>query len=380
MTRRKAHLHHQLAFCALIVFVSGIAFAHSRKGAPPASTELKRAAAGIRSLQAWYNPATGLYRTTGWWNSANAITVLARFAEASRSSKYDSVFSNTLTAAQTGADGAKGFINKYYDDEGWWALAWINAYDLTRDQRYLSMAESIFSNMTTGWDDVCSGGIWWNKDRHYKAAIANELFLSVAAHLANRDAANRKEYLTWANREWQWFAASGLINPQNLVNDGLGTSTSKTPDGACHNNGLTTWSYNQGVILGGLVELSRLNADPSLPRAAEKIATAATTLLADRNGILHDPCEPKCGADGVQFKGIFVRNLGMLQLAYPDPQYSAFIVKNADSIWKAAQGPGHLFGEVWSGPFSGANAGTQSSALDALVAAVKIAMAPAPHS
>ena len=82
--------------------------------------------------------------------------------------------------------GFPGFLNKYYDDEGWWALAWIDAYDLTHEKRYLAMSQSIFDDMAGGWDEACCGGIWWSKDRKYKNEIANELFLSVAAHLANR--------------------------------------------------------------------------------------------------------------------------------------------------------------------------------------------------
>ena len=86
------------------------------------------------------------------------------------------------------------------------SLAWIDVYDLTQEQRYLPMAASIFADMANGWDSTCGGGIWWSKDRNYKNAIANELFLSVAAHLAARtsDPANRAQYLAWAHKEWDW--------------------------------------------------------------------------------------------------------------------------------------------------------------------------------
>jgi predicted alpha-1,6-mannanase (GH76 family) len=344
----------------------------------PANSYLQYATNAAQKLQTWYTPPTGLYQSTGWWNSANAITVLVDYARASKSKQYTSVFANTFSAAQK---ANPAFLNNFYDDEGWWALAWIDAYDLTRNRKYLSMAESIFADMAASWDDTCGGGIWWSKDRKYKNAIANELFLSVAAHLANRTSgAKRSRYLNWSNKEWSWFRVSGMMNSKNLINDGLGKSEGQTKGVGCTNNGRTTWSYNQGVILGGLAELSVANRDPSLIQSAQKIATAATSLLVDSKGVLHDPCEPRCGADGVQFKGIFVRNLNLLNETQPRAAYRSFVVTNADAIWNEAQGPNFQLGEVWSGPFIVGNAGSQSSALDALVAAASMQMSHLPES
>ncbi len=328
---------------------------------PPADTPLKQQAAfGIGTLQSWYEENTGLYRTAGWWNSANAITVLADYSRLVKSKAYYPVFANSL---QQAPHKYKGFLNDYYDDEGWWALAWIDAYDLTHKREYLDTAQSIFTDMTGGWDATCGGGIWWSKDRKYKAAIANELFLSVAAHLAKRaPKPQRTQALEWAKKEWAWFQQSGMINAQGLVNDGLDTAT-------CGNNGKKTWSYNQGVVIGGLAELSRQYGEKAVLVPAAAIASAATTRLVDSDGILQDGCEPKCGDDGVQFKGVFLRNLADLQKRAPRHSYQAFASKNAQSIWTRSQGPGYQFGQAWSGPFSTGDAGSQSSALDALVAA-----------
>ena len=350
---------------AKVVLIALLLWPHSGTSGPApsdpqvATNFLADSAVGIRALQVWYIRDTGLWSTTNWWNAANAVTVLAHYSQLSGSSEFRRAIANTFRRNAGGK-----FLNQYYDDEGWWALAWAGAYESSRDARYLQMAELIFADMAKGWDDTCGGGIWWKKDRHYKNAIANELFLSAAAKLASlvRDAHRRTVYLEWAKREWQWFAASGMINSQNLVNDGL--------DSACRNNHRNTWTYNQGVILGGLSLLSKETADAKLMEQAKSIAMAAITRLTDQDGILHDSCEPNCGADGVQFKGIFARNLAVLERAAPERQFRAFLKTNAESIWRN-QGTYHQFGVVWSKNSDPKNAATQVSALDALLAAAE---------
>ncbi len=346
--------------CNLIFFILLAASAVTRAQTPTPSITLGHAEHGIDTLQSWYDQGTGLYKTTGWWNSANALTVLVDDARLQKTDRYNATLANTFQAAQT---KFKGFLNDYYDDEGWWALAWVDAYDLTQKPEYLAMAASIFENMSGGWDPTCGGGIWWSKERKYKAANANELFLSVAAHLAVRaNGTDRKKYANWARKEWKWFHKSGMINAQGLVNDGLDTAT-------CKNNGKTTWTYNQGVVIGGLAELQKVKKDKKQMQAATGIADATLTHLADAKGVLHDSCEPKCGSDGVQFKGIFMRNLVQLNRAAPDSRFATFAATNAASIWDSDQGLGFQFGEVWSGPFGSATAATQTSALDAILAA-----------
>jgi len=357
-----------VAFCILAMLVptgcGGAIFPTANPGSTvtAAQSYAQQAASGIQTLQQWYQPSSGLYASpSGWWNSANSITVLANYERVSGDASYYSVIANTFTAAQ-GAHAK--FINDFYDDDGWWALAWIDAYDVTGNPAYLSMAETIFTAITAGWDSTCGGGVWWSTSRTYKNAIPNELFLSIAAKLANRTSGSvSASYLDWAQQEWTWFKNSGMINAQNLINDGLNSSNSN----ACTNNGRTTWTYNQGVILGGLVELYRADNDPTLLPQAEAIANAAIAHLA-QNGILTDPGSLS-GGDAPQFKGVFLRNLMALYVADPDPRYQAFADANAKSIVAIDQGPSCEFGALWQGPFDSADATRQTSALDALIAA-----------
>ncbi len=316
-------------------------------------------AAGMAALQLFYNLSTGLWNSTNWWNSANALETTIDYSMVTNTRTYQGNIFNTFEKNKPSQ-----FLNPWFnDDEGWWAITWIKAYDLTGETRYLTMAKTIFNDMKQGWDSTCDGGVWWHKKRQYKNAITNELFLTIAARLHLRTPGDKGagSYLDWAEREWKWFKNTKLINQANLVNDGL--------DNDCKNNGQTTWTYNQGVILGGLVDLYKSTHDRDLLTQAHAIAQAAITHLSP-NGVLQEPCDPaKCGDDAPQFKGIFMKNLAYLYQTSPKPEYKKFIAENARSIWWQSRNHLNQFGFSWADEFDLADAARQSAALDTLNAA-----------
>jgi hypothetical protein len=219
-----------------------------------------------------------------------------------------------------------------------------------------------------------------------KNAIANEIFLQVAAGLHERTPGDTV-YRDWALREWAWFQGTGMLTGSHLVVDGLA--------GCKPDMNSPTWTYNQGMLIGGLVSLARMTGRKAPLATAERIADA---VMADPDlsphGILREPCEPAdCGLDGPMFKGIFMKNLKLLsdqvgragqpvlsqvgragelvpgqvgRAGLPGSgSYQAYIRQNATAVWSHDR-RGDEFGLRWSGPFDSASTARQASALDIL--------------
>jgi hypothetical protein len=73
-----------------------------------------------------------------------------------------------------------------------------------------------------------------------------------------------------------------------------------------------------------------------------------------------------------QFKGVFLRDLVLLNNADPKPQYKAFAEVNAKSILAKDQADGHKFGVSWQGPFDSADGTRQTSAIDVFLAVLEM--------
>jgi predicted alpha-1,6-mannanase (GH76 family) len=169
------------------------------------------------------------------------------------------------------------------------------------------------------------------------------------------------------------FEQSQLQTPEGLFMDGLNAPACQ---GATWHG--ATFTYNQGVILGALIEMD-------VPKELAKHIANAVVLSPKfiRDGVLFEPGEDApggcSGGDCPQFKGIFMRNLGALERVLPDEDpdkavYERFIRTSAEALWQRDRDEAWgvpRFGAHWYGPVSGdLNAATQASAVGALVAAM----------
>jgi predicted alpha-1,6-mannanase (GH76 family) len=314
------------------------------------------AAASVTALMQYFNPSTGRWSSTLSWQDANALTTVIDYLQRSGDSTYAYAISDLYNDNKSA-----GFTDAYIDDDGWWGLAWLKAYQYTGNSAYLSAAENQDNVMSQYWDSTCGGGLWWSTAKASKNAIENELYLELSAALHNTLSGDTT-YLSRAQQEWSWFAGTGLINSSNLINDGLNSS--------CKNNGNPTYTYNQGVILAGLSQLDIATGNAALLTTASNIATAATSHLVS-NGVLADPCEPNgCASDGYSFKGIFARDLGEFARATGTTAYNAFLARQASSIQASDTNGDGQSGLYWAGPLADLVYPNQQSAADAFTAAL----------
>lgn len=213
-----------------------------------------RARAAADALMASYHTNEGWWPGS-WWKTAVALTSLIDFAERTGRRDYEWVIARTFERNQgvfpagvRSSDAIEGhFISRAIDDAAWWAMAWLAAYDHTGERRYLDEAVTITDYVRQYWDPgMCGGGVLWDRERTYKNAVTNGLYLWLTASLHQRIAGDT----VWGARATtiaNWYLASGMINSSGLVNDGL--------TAACANNDQTVWGYNQGLAIGAFTQL-----------------------------------------------------------------------------------------------------------------------------
>jgi Glycosyl hydrolase family 76 len=108
----------------------------------------------------------------------------------------------------------------WFDDNGWWGLAFVNAYRATGTRRYLVDAERALRYIAAvGWDPR-GGGIWWNTRHPYKAgeALASGALLATLLYEQTRSPfalAQAGRFMAWANTGG-FSAADGLYAGSSL--------------------------------------------------------------------------------------------------------------------------------------------------------------------
>ena len=145
----------------------------------------------------WWWSAIALYALTDFAEQAPSATITVDSIKAALAHTYATICGAACPSSPNPpwSGGGQGnlpvnFANRYYDDTGWWALTWANAYRLTGNPRYLYLAEELWSFLTRfAWSKSCGGALIQHEGKNRRGVsstqdtTSNVLYLRLSAWL-----------------------------------------------------------------------------------------------------------------------------------------------------------------------------------------------------
>lgn len=314
-------------------------------GNTPTYEWVKIADSAQSSLNYFWSASGKFYLTSNtspdwgnYWPNAHALDVLVDAYIRNPSPSVKTRMDDFLVGVK--AKNGNSWLNYYYDDMEWMALACLRAYQATNDVKYKDITDILWTDIKNGWSNDLGGGIWWRKDNSSKNTPSNMPAAILAARLYK--VFNNADDLEWAKKIYDW-QKSVLYEPgTGWVYDNIEKNATK--------NMVWKFTYNQGTFLGAALELFKLTNNSSYHAdavAAADFAVSSGHLVS--NGILKD----EGGGDGGLFKGVFVRYFTRLIIngnLSPDKKKNciAFLKKNGETLWSKGTNKGLiLFGSAW---------------------------------
>jgi uncharacterized protein YyaL (SSP411 family) len=160
--------------------------------------------------------------------------------------------------------------NAYMDDNGWWGLAYLDAYRATGNKTWLTWAARALRYMdVVGWDTKGGGGMWWDADQHKKTSEGLAAATLIAADLYR--ITHRKPYLALAKKYLAWANAKTVNRRQGNL---YGRSDTDP----------TVMNYVEGMFVAAHAELCTATKMKAYCAKARKLANASLVqfpILAD---------------------------------------------------------------------------------------------------
>jgi hypothetical protein len=169
--------------------------------------------------------------------------------------------------------------DKYYDDNAWMVLTFMEAYQLTHEQKYLDRAQATLAFVLSGWDDKIGGGIWWHekhKDDAKNTCVNAPAAVGCIAVARFRDTAAD---IDWAKRIVAW--TTGHLQDS----DGLFFDHQKVSTGNIVRGKLT---YNTALMIRANLGLYRATGQAQYLAEARRIDHAAAFFMDRRTGSYRD--------------------------------------------------------------------------------------------
>jgi predicted alpha-1,6-mannanase (GH76 family) len=292
----------------------------------------------------YYNNANPNDNRFGYWPQAHALDVLIDAYLRTNNNTYVTYMNDWFVGVKI--KNGNTFLNEYYDDMEWNALAMNRAYHATNDVKWKNESLVVWNDIKTGWNETMRGGIAWKKTQTgYKNTPANAPACILAARLYIDT--NDPDYITWAKKIYAWEKATLVNATTGLVYDGINANN----DGLIQTSPGWNFTYNQGTFIGAALELYLITKDNAYLQDAIRTAnTMITDNIMSPAGIM----KATDNGDGGLFNGIAVRYLTLLILNNDLPlatrdKYVAYLKTNAETLWiKGTEHPKIIFNSNWN--------------------------------
>ncbi len=175
--------------------------------------------------------------------------------------------------------------DKYYDDNEWLAITFLEAYSVTGEPGYARRGAETVKFVLSGWDETyLRGGLWWHESHEKKVRAKNTCANAPAAVACLRLArisqtADAKELIVMAQKITDWTVAN-LQLPNALFAD------TKNIEGDGMNRASLT--YNSALMVRALLGLYQVTGKTAYLQNARRIAVAADSLLDKKTGAYRD--------------------------------------------------------------------------------------------
>jgi len=214
--------------------------------------------------------------------------------------------------------------SRFYDDNQWIAIAYLDAYNRTGKKDYLNKTKEIYRWLLTGYDEVSGGGLYWKEgDKNSKNTCSNGPNVLVSLELYK--ITKEKKYLDTALLVYNW-TNKYLRSKEGVFYDAL-----KIPSLKVDSN---TYTYNTGTMLQSNVLLYEITGKKQYLDEAKTIATAAEKHFY-KNGKL---------SGHYWFNAVFLRGYIALYQVEKDPLRLKFIMDDADRVWNEERDERNLLG------------------------------------
>jgi len=214
---------------------------------------------------------------------------------------------------------------RFYDDNQWIAIAYLDAYNRTGDKKYLDLSKEIYRFMLTGYDEISGGGLYWKEgDKTTKNTCSNGPGILIALQLYK--ITKESQYLDTAQMLYKW-TNKHLLSPEGIYYDAVKLPGLKIDS--------ATYTYNTGTMLQSNVLFYQVTGDKAYLHEARRIAKAA------RKHFYRDKKLP----GHYWFNAVMLRGFIELYQVDRNKKDLQFIIDDSERIWKEERDSNNLLGK-----------------------------------